>query len=414
MEINGYFLLIAATVIGVYLLGVVSHLLNLKALQPELPEEFHGLIGGRHYARSQAYTRETTRFGLLQSTFWVLLFLVFWWLGGFQWLDGLVRELGFQPEVRAKCFVVILFLAHQILSLPFGLYGTFVVEEKYGFNKTTPATFVADFIKRLLLRTVAIILALNFVLDLFQDGAFGYAAWLAAWVTIALGQIFVFFIFPKWILRLFHKLEPLKEGELRSGIEAVAKKCDFPLTGVFEVDSSRRSTKSNAFFAGFGKNKKIVFFDTLIKKHPVPQLVALFAHEIGHSKLRHIPQMLILSVCQVGIFIGLFGACLNNRGLFDAFGVRETSVYLSLVFFFILLCFLWRLLGVGLAILRRKNEFEADAFAAKVTGDATALIAALKTLAKDNLLNLTPHPFHVLVNSSHPPVIERIAALRAL
>ncbi len=414
MEINGYFLFIAITVIGFHLLDVFSNLLNLRSLKPDLPEGFDDVFDREKYAQSQAYTRETTKFGLIESTFSLIVFLLFWWLGGFQWLDALVRGFGYGPIVTGLCFVTLLVLAGQILSLPFNLYDTFVIEEKYGFNKTTPKTFATDMIKNLLLGAILGLPLFALLLYLFQNPAFGNIAWLIAWIVTTLFQIFILFIYPKWILPLFNEFKPLEEGELRSGIETMAQKCDFPLTGIFEMDGSKRSTKSNAYFAGFGKNKKIALFDTLIKKHTVAELVAVLAHEIGHFKLKHILKTLLLGILQMGIIFYLLGLFLNNRGLFDAFGVEETSVYLSFIFFSFLLSPLSKLIGVGMAIFSRKNEFEADAFAVKVTGDAMPLITALKSLSKDNLSNLTPHPFYVFINYSHPPMIERIAALRAL
>lgn len=414
MEINGYFLFIAITVIGFYILEIVSNLLNLKALEPELPGEFDDVFDREKYAQSQAYTRDKTKFGLIESTFSLVVFLLFWWLGGFPWLDGLVRGFGFGPIVTGLCFVTILVLAGQLLSLPFGLYDTFVIEENYGFNKTTPKIFFSDALKSLLLGAALGLPLFALLLYLFQNPAFENFAWLIAWIVTTLFQIFILFVYPKWILPLFNEFKPLEDEELRAAIEDMAKKCRFPLTGVFEMDGSKRSTKSNAYFAGFGKNKKIALFDTLIKKHSIPELVAILAHEIGHFKLKHILKTLILGILQMGIIFYLLGLFMNNRDLFAAFGVEETSVYLSFIFFSFLLSPLSKLIAVGMAIFSRKNEFEADAFAARVTGDAKSLITALKTLSKDNLSNLTPHPFYVFINYSHPPMIERIAALRSL
>lgn len=414
MELNGYFLFIAITVIGFYLLDVVSSLLNLKALKPELPNEFTDVFDGEKYAQSQAYTRETTKFGLLESTFSLIVFLLFWWLGGFQWLDGFARGFGLGPILTGLCFVTLLMVGGQILSLPFTIYDTFVIEEKFGFNKTTPKTFVTDMVKNLILGAALGLPLFALLLYLFQNPAFGNIAWLVAWIVTTLFQIFLLFVYPKWILPMFNEFKPLEDGELRQGIETMANQCEFPLTGIFEMDGSKRSTKSNAYFAGFGKHKKIALFDTLIKKHTVPELVAVLAHEIGHFKLKHIVKTLFFGIVQMGVIFYLLGLFINNRGLFDAFGVQETSVYLSFIFFSFLLSPLSKLIGVAMAIFSRKNEFEADAFAVKVTGSATPLITALKSLSKDNLSNLTPHPFYVFINYSHPPMLERIAALRAL
>lgn len=333
MELNGYFFFIALTVIGFYFLDVLSNLLNLKALKPELPEEFRDVFDREKYAQSQAYTRETTRFGLIESTFSLLVFLLFWWMGGFQWLDALVRGFGFGPIVTGLVFVTLLVLAGQLLSLPFTVYDTFVIEEKYGFNQTTPKTFISDLIKNLFLSALLGLPLFALLLYLFQNPAIENVAWLIAWVVTTLFQIFLLFIYPKWILPLFNKFKPLEDGELRSGIEEMADKCQFPLTGIFEMDGSKRSTKSNAYFAGFGKNKKIALFDTLIKKHTVPELVAVLAHEIGHFKLKHILKTLLLGIVQMGVIFFLLGLFMHNRALFDAFGVQETSIYLSFIFF---------------------------------------------------------------------------------
>ncbi|MGY8687286.1 MAG: M48 family metallopeptidase, partial [Verrucomicrobiales bacterium] len=332
----------------------------------------------------------------------------------FQWLDGLARGFGQGPIVTGLIFVAAMVVAGQILSLPFNLYDTFVIEEKYGFNKTTGKTYATDFVKNLFLSAALGLPIFSLLLYLFQNPSFGNIAWLVAWIATTIFQLIILFIYPKWILPLFNEFKPLEDQELKDGIETMAKKCDFPLTGIFEMDGSKRSTKSNAYFAGFGKHKKIALFDTLIKKHSVPELVAVLAHEIGHFKKKHILKTLILGILQMGVIFYLLGLFLNNRSLFDAFGVQETSVYLSFIFFSFLLSPLSKLIGVGMAIFSRKNEFEADAFAVDVTGSATPLITALKSLSEDNLSNLTPHPFYVFINYSHPPMTERLAALRAL
>lgn len=413
MEVNGYFIFLAATVIGFYLLDLISNLLNLRALEPKLPPLFADTYDAEKYAASQAYTRETTRFGLFESTFSLVVFLAFWWLGGFGWLDNWVRSFGLGPVATGLIFIGALFLAGQLLSLPFSLYDTFVIEERYGFNKTDLKTFVTDRIKGLLVAALLGIPLLAMLLAVFGNERFGNWGWLIGWGLTTLFQLVVLFVYPKWILPLFNRFTPLPEGELRSAIQEMAKKCDFPLAGVFEMDGSRRSSKSNAYFTGFGKNKKIALFDTLIEKHSAKELVAVLAHEIGHFKKRHILQMLILGVLQMGIIFYLLGIFLNNPGLFAAFGVEQVSVYGSFVFFSFLLSPLSKLLGVALSVLSRKNEFEADAFAIDVTGEPDALIRALKSLSKDNLVNLTPHPFYVFMYYSHPPMLERIEAIES-
>ena len=413
MDVNGYFLFIAITVIGFYMLDIVSSMLNLKALKPELPAEFDDVYDAEKYAYSQAYTRETTRFGFLESTVSLVIFLAFWWLGGFQWLDTMARSFEQGSIVTGMIFVSLLSLGGQLLSLPFTLYDTFVIEEKYGFNKTTPKVFVSDKIKGLLVSAILGLPLFALLLYLFQNPTFGKLAWIYAWVLTTLFQFAILFIYPKYILPLFNKFKPLRDGELKSEIEAMSKRCEFPLTGVFEIDGSKRSTKSNAYFTGFGKNKKIALFDTLIKNHTVAELVAVLAHEIGHFKKKHIVKTLILGVLQMGVIFYLLDLFIENRELFNAFGVPELSVYLSFIFFSFLLSPLSKLLGVGMALFSRKNEFEADAYAVEVTGSTSPMITALKKLSKDNLVNLTPHPFYVFINYSHPPMTERIAAIES-
>jgi STE24 endopeptidase len=213
---------------------------------------------------------------------------------------------------------------------------------------------------------------------------------------------------------LFNKFKPLEDGELKTAIQEMSTKCQFPLTEVYEIDGSKRSTKANAFFTGLGKNKKIALYDTLIQNNGVGELVAVLAHEIGHFKKKHIVQSIVLGILQMGVLFFLLGKFLNNQGLFDAFGVEQVSVYGSLVFFTFLFEPVSKLLSVVMMVLSRKNEYEADAYAAEVTGRPEDLISGLKKLSKDNLSNLTPHPFFVFLNYSHPPMLKRLAALESL
>jgi len=410
IEFNVYFFVIISIVVGLYLLDLIGELLNLRALDENLPGEFADAFDDESYRKSQAYTRERTRFGILESTFGLAVFLLFWLLGGFPWLDGLVRG-WVEPQVlRGLLFISLLVLANAILDLPFEIYATFVLEERYGFNKTTPRTFVADRLKGLLLGALLGLPVLALVLWLFQNLEL---AWLYAFLTVTAISLLMSYLAPKWIMPLFNDFKPMEEGELKSSIEEMAEKCEFPLTEVSVMDGSKRSSKSNAFFTGFGKNKKIALFDTLIEKHSVRELVAVLAHEIGHYQKKHILQGMILSVVQLAVTFYLLSLFLNNESLFAAFGVQQTSVYLSLIFFGLLYQPISRILSVCLAVWSRHNEFEADAYAAEVTERPEDLVTALKKLSKDNLSNLTPHPWYVFLNYSHPPVLQRIEALRA-
>jgi len=407
--LNGYFFFILFAVVGIYLLDLTGRLMNLSALRTVLPDEFSEVYDADEYARSQEYTRERTRLAIILDSFGLIVFLAFWWLGGFAWLDEIVRGLVENSILRGLLFIGALGVAAQILSLPFSIYGTFVIEEKYGFNKTTWRTFVADLAKMLLLSLLLGLPLLALVLFLFEF--FGDLAWLYGWIAVTAFSLLLTYLAPQFILPMFNKFKPLPDGELKDSIRAMAEKCNFPLTEVFEIDGSRRSTKANAFFTGLGRNKKIALFDTLTEKYSVRELVAVLAHEVGHYKKRHITQGLVLQVLETGVLFYVLGLFLNNRGLFDAFAVRETSVYGSLVFFALLFQPLNKLLGIGMMIFSRKNEYEADAYAAEMTGHPDDLIGGLKRLSKDSLANLTPHPFFVFMNYSHPPTLKRIAAL---
>ena len=410
MDFNLYFWIIFLAVVGLHTLDLISQILNINALKGDCPGEFAGVFDPEAYRKSQDYTRESTRFGILESTFGLAIFLLFWLLGGFPWLDGLVRSWSGSDLVRGILFVGVLFLGNQLLDLPFEIYSTFVIEERYGFNKTTPKTFVVDHLKGLLLTALLGVPVLALILWLFARWEL---AWLYAFLAVSAFSLILSYVAPKWIMPLFNKFSPMEEGELKSAIHDLAGKCKFPLAEVSVMDGSRRSSKSNAFFTGFGKNKKIALFDTLIAKHPVAELVAVLAHEIGHYRKKHIIQAMVLGFIQMGITFYLLSVFLNNESLFRAFGLRETSIYLSLILFGLLFQPINRILSVGLALWSRKNEFEADAYAAEVTGSPEELVSALKKLSRDNLSNLTPHPFYVFLNYSHPPVLQRIQALRS-
>jgi len=301
-------------------------------------------------------------------------------------------------------------VATQLLAVPFSWYDTFVIEERYGFNKTTPRTFVLDLIKGLALS--AAIGAPVFALILWFFGVMGPLAWLLCWGAVVMVQMFLIFVAPYVIMPLFNKFTPLEDGELRQAIENYAHEQKFKIKGIYQMDGSRRSAKSNAYFTGFGRSRRIVLYDTLIKKHTVAELLAVVAHEMGHYKKRHIIRAMLRSVATTGVTFYLLSLFINNRGLFDAFGMEHVSVYASLVFF----GFLYTPIGMVISSIEhaisRRHEFEADAYASDTTGETEAMITALKKLSVDNLSNLTPHPLKIFLDYSHPPVLQRIAALR--
>ena len=408
------FILIALLVL--WNLDFISSILNLKALDPKLPEEFHGVYDEDKYAKSQDYTRVSERFGIITATYSLTLLLVFWFVGGFGWLDGWLRGFGWNEVVTGISFIGVLFFGNTLLNLPFQIYDTFVIEERFGFNKTTPKTFVVDQIKGILLGSILGIPLLALVLWIFGTVE---NAWLWAWLAFTGFQLLMTYLAPSLILPLFNKFEPMEDGELKSRIQDMAKDCDFPLTEIHVMDGSKRSTKSNAFFTGFGKRKKIALFDTLIENHSIDELLGVLAHEIGHFKKKDIIQRMIFSFVQTAVIFFLLGVVTSQesvfaRSLFDAFGVSEISTYAGLVFFTLLFSPVSRILSVVGNLNSRKHEFEADAYAANAQGTPEHLIRALKKLAADNLSNLTPHRFPVFLDYSHPPMLVRIKALRKL
>ena len=408
---NIFAVIILATLAIDFILNLVSDYLNLKSLDEGLPEEFQDVYDEETYEKSQRYTKERTKFGILTSVFNLALLLVFWFAGGFQWLDEIVRNWELGVIWTGLVYIGMLILAKQILSLPFSIYSTFVIEEKYGFNKTTVKTFLLDLIKGLGLSILlggpllAGILAFFTFIDQY--------AWLYAWGAVTVFTLFIQFIAPTWIMPIFNDFEPLdEESDLRQKIRDYADKVNFAMEGVYVMDGSKRSSKSNAFFTGFGKNKRIALYDTLIDNHEEDELVAVLAHEIGHYKKKHIIKNMAISIAQTGIMFFLLSIFLNAEGLYDAFFMEQMSVYAGLIFFGMLYAPIDMIVSVFMQILSRKYEFEADEFAS-TTFKEEPMIEALKKLSKDNLSNLTPHPFYVFLNYSHPPVLERIKAIRA-
>ncbi len=409
---NAYFWIILATLIIGYALDLIADWVNLKNLSTDMPEEFKGTFDEESYKKSQEYEKTRTKFGQVSSTFSLIVLLAFWFLGGFNWLDSVVRVY-FDSEIwRGLVFIGALVVANTIISLPFSIYSTFVIEEKYGFNKTTPKVFVLDMLKSLGL-TIAIagpILAA--ILYFFQ--AFGDWAWLMAWGAVVLFSLIAQYLAPTLIMPLFNKFTPLEEGELRDSIFKYAESVDYPLKNIFVMDGSKRSTKSNAFFTGFGKNKRIALFDTLIKKHGADELVSILAHEIGHYKKKHILIGTIISFVHTGILFYLLSIFLDAQGLYEAFFMDSMSIYAGLIFFGLLYSPIELILSILMNIVSRKNEFAADRFAMKTTKKKEPFVKAMKTLSRHNLSNLTPHPFYVFINYSHPPVLERIRSAETM
>ncbi len=407
---NVFLVVIPAILIGAYLLNLVVEISNVRHLKTTLPKEFEGWYDAEKYRKSQEYTKENTRFGILMDSITTPLLLAFIFLGGFQYVDQFARSFQLGSIFTGLIFAGALLLISQMLELPFSLYQTFVIEEKYGFNKTTPKTFVLDILKSWGLVAVLGGLVFSAILWFFEFA--GPLAWLYCWIVLTLFQLFLLFIAPVVIMPIFNKFVPLEEGPLRSAIGNLAEEQGFKMKGIFSMDGSKRSTKSNAFFTGFGRFRRIVLFDTLIEKHTIDELLGILAHEIGHYRKKHILTSLLISILTTGLMFLILSLFMNNKELFAAFQMQETSIYASLVFFGFLYTPIEMMVGILGNMLSRKHEYEADAYAVGATSRPDAMITALKKLSVDNLSNLTPHPFKVFLGYSHPPVLERIRAIR--
>ena len=407
---NIFGVIILVTLLVDFVLNLVADYLNISAMKPTVPDEFSDVYDDEAYRKSQEYTRETTRFGIITGIFDLVLLLVFWFVGGFNILDHLVRSWNLNPIVTGISYIGILVVARSILHLPFSLYSTFVIEEKYGFNKTTLGTFFMDMVKGTVLGAVIGIPLLGAILWFFYYT--GSLAWLYGWLGVVAFTVTLQFVAPRWIMPLFNKFTPLEDGELKQAILDYAKSVNFKVENIYVMDGSKRSSKSNAFFTGFGKHKRIALFDTLIEKHSVDELVAVLAHEIGHYKKKHVLKGMIISIFHTGVLFLLLSIFLQFRGLFDAFYMDQVSLYTGLVFFGLLFSPIDLVLSIFMKMFSRKNEYEADAFAAKTVSKSESMVTALKKLSRDNLSNLTPHPFYAFLNYSHPPVLERIRAIR--
>ena len=401
---------VLSALIGYYLLDSLAKLLNLKSLETQVPSEFSDVYDENRYRRSQEYTRTNTWFELVVSTTTLAALLAFWFFGGFEGLDQLIRRLRLPNILPGLLYLGALCVAREVLMLPFTIYHTFGIEQRYGFNRTTVRTFIVDRLKEW---GVSVLLMCGFAsIVLFLFEYFGLRAWMIAWISTAAVSIILVYLAPTVILPLFFRFSPVPVGELRDQITAFCLRQQFPVRELLVIDGSRRSSKANAFFTGFGPNKRIALYDTLINNHTVPELLAVLAHEVGHFKKHHMLQHFVFG--EFNLLVLFLGAsfCISRPELFQAFGVTTPSYYVGLTLYLIVVRPVAELLGIFVNFWSRQHEFEADRFAAEALGDPNPLIQALKRLSKDNLSNLTPHPLLVGLHFTHPPVLARVLALR--
>ena len=388
----------------------VLSFLNRQNRKKEIPEELKGIYDEEQYDKSQRYQAEQERFGQITSTFSFVLILIILATGGFGLLDDWLRQYAMFNPLRTLMFFGVVFLAADIINIPFQVYSTFVIEEKYGFNKTTAKTFVLDKLKGYLLTALLGGILLGALIFLIMQ--FGSGFWIYFWIVITAFMLFMNMFYTSLILPLFNKLVPLEDGKLKEAIENYTEKVKFPLTNIFVIDGSKRSAKANAFFSGLGKKKKIVLYDTLIENHSTEELVAVLAHEAGHFKRRHIVYSMVLGILQTGVMLYLLSLMINSSEVSWAMGGQTTALHLNMLAFGILYSPVSTFLGVLMNMFSRKNEYEADEYAV-TTYAKEPLQTALKKLTSDNLSNLLPHPWYVFVHYSHPTLLQRLRAMDA-
>ena len=403
------FWVITAILIADFILERYLDYLNTTRWSDELPEEVKGIYEEEKYKQQQAYSKVNHRFDMLTGTFSFLLIMLMLFFQGFALVHEWALSVSLSPVWSALIFFGILMLASDILETPFDLYSTFVIEERFGFNKTTPKTYILDKLKGWML--TAVIGGGLLALIVWIWTMTGKDFWIYVWLVISAFSIFMVMFYSTLIVPLFNKQTPLEEGELKNMIRTFAEKVGFRLDRIYVIDGSKRSTKANAYFTGLGKKKRVVLFDTLIQDLKVPELVAVLAHEIGHYKKKHIFLGLLTGIIQTGIMLFIFSLLVNSPALSAALGVEKPAFHIALITFGILYAPLSSLIGIGMNALSRKNEYEADAFAAR-HDDGSALAEALKKLSVKNLSNLRPHPAYVFVHYSHPTLLQRLQALK--
>ena len=403
---NIYLIIIIAAIIFEYIINLLANHLNLKNLKLELPSEFKDFYAKDDYTKSQKYTIDTIRFVNFKATVMVVIKILFILFGGFNLIDMIARSAGAGSILTGLIFFAVLLILQEIISVPFSAYATFVIEEKYDFNKTSINTFIADILKSLVLSIVLGGIILSAILLLFVK--MGHFAWLYAWLVVILFSFVIQYLAPKLILPLFNKFIALKDSSLKHKIKDYVKRQGFKLKGIFTIDGSRRTSKMNAYFTGLGKYKRVAFYDTLKEKLTHNEILAVLGHELGHYKLKHILKRFLLSVVTTGITFYLLSLFIMNPELFAAFRMEHLSVYASIVFFGFLLAPLQLFLTPIGNYISRKHEIEADRFAVKTIDDPKSMKSALKKMSLNNLSNLTPYPFYVFLNYSHPPILKRI------
>lgn len=408
MTAQTLFLIIVAIYVAEFAFSRYLSFRNIKASTQPIPKELECIYDEERYRKQQAYFRTNSRFGMVVSAVSFVAMLLMLLLGGFAWLDSIVRSWGVHETLTSILFFAVLYIASDLLQLPFEIYDTFVIEERFGFNKTTAKTFVLDKLKGYLL-TAAIGGGILWAVISIYNLTPAYF-WLLAWGVVSLFSLFMGTFYSDIIVPLFNKQTPLAEGELRHKIEEFSQKVDFKLKNIYTIDGSKRSTKANAYFTGMFGKKRIVLYDTLIEKMTTEEIVAVLSHEIGHYKHRHTTKNMLVALASNLLLFWLLGVILPSDLFAQSLGVEAASFHINILAFSILYTPVSMVLDIAMSYLSRKFEYQADKFA-KDNGMGEPLINSLKKLSKDSLSNLTPDPLVVKVRYSHPTLYQRVKAL---
>ncbi|WP_027138782.1 M48 family metallopeptidase [Gaetbulibacter saemankumensis] len=404
------FYIIIAIIIINFTVDKILDALNAKHFNDPLPNDVKDVYNDDEYKKSQRYKKTNYKFGILTSTFSLILTLGFLWFDGFEFVDNLARSFSNNIIIIGLIFFGVIMLGSDLLTLPFSYYSTFVIEEKFGFNKTSIKTFFLDKLKGWLMMIVLGGGILALIIWFYQ--VTGNYFWLYAWGLIGVFTLFMNMFYSKLIVPLFNKQTPLESGSLRDKISAYAKTVGFKLDKIFVIDGSKRSTKANAYFSGFGSEKRVTLYDTLIKDLDDEEIVAVLAHEVGHYKKKHIIFNLFASIFLTGLTLYILSIFIGNPLLSKALGVNTPSFHIGLVAFGLLYSPISEITGLIMNLFSRKFEYQADDYA-KTTYHAEPLISSLKKLSKNTLSNLTPHPAYVFIHYSHPSLIQRIRNLKS-
>lgn len=409
MTPDSVFALIVIIIIADYLLERFLQALNRRKWTTALPEVLRDVYDAGQYKKQQEYKRTNENFSLITSTFSLILMLLMLFLGGFQLVDGWAREITQHPILLVLVFFAMLGIAADLLNTPFSLYDIFVIEEKFGFNRTTVPIYVLDKLKGWLLGAIIGGGLLALIVWFYQLTASSF--WVYAWILATVFSVFMAMFYSSLIVPLFNKQAPLEPGELRDAIQAFSKKVGFRLDNIYVIDGSKRSTKANAYFTGLGPKKRIVLYDTLLKELSTKEIVAVLAHEIGHYKKKHTLTGILAGIVQTGITLFILSLLVANPALSAALGGDEPSFHLGLIAFGMLYSPISLVTGLLMNYVSRSHEYAADRYV-REQYEADALITALKKLSSSNLSNLTPHPVYVFFHYSHPTLLQRIESLK--